>query len=156
MQTSLGIVIYRPTDGSSNSPYDRAWVITHGHFRLLRHVYGTIFYSTSSRHLPFESLKIVWRLIYFLVLFLNLYILFLKCLRGDFCHYWHLIHWYIGTRTLNGMHLLLHSKNVTMASRETTLIMTYRLNGPTWCIPMSYKAQTHHVHWKPADHSDQG
>jgi len=35
----------------------RPWVI--GHFRSLRHVYGTIFHSTSSRHLPFESLKIV-------------------------------------------------------------------------------------------------
>jgi len=38
------------------------WVI--GHFRSLRHVYGTIFHSTSSLHLPFESLKIVWRLMY--------------------------------------------------------------------------------------------
>jgi len=45
--------------------------------------------STSSRHLHFEFLKIVWRLIYFLLLFLNLYILFVKCLRGDFCHFWH-------------------------------------------------------------------
>jgi hypothetical protein len=35
----------------------RPWVI--GHFRSLRHVYGTIFHSTSSGHLPFESLKIV-------------------------------------------------------------------------------------------------
>jgi len=35
----------------------RPWVI--GHFRSLRHVYGTIFHSMSSRHLPFESLKIV-------------------------------------------------------------------------------------------------
>jgi len=61
----------------------RPWVI--GHFRSLRHVYGTIFHvSTSSRHLPLESLKIVWRLIYFLLFFLNLYIPFVKCLRGDF------------------------------------------------------------------------
>jgi len=65
----------------------RPWVI--GHFRSLRHVYGTIFHSPSSRHLPFESLKIVWRLIYFLLLFLNLYILFVKCPWGDFHHFWH-------------------------------------------------------------------
>jgi len=35
----------------------RPWVIDH--FRSLCHVYGTIFHSTSSRHLPFESSKIV-------------------------------------------------------------------------------------------------
>jgi len=35
-------------------------------------------HSTSLRHLPFESLKIFGRLIYFLFLFLNLYILFCK------------------------------------------------------------------------------
>jgi len=35
----------------------RPWVI--GHFRSLCYVYGTIFHSTSLRHLPFESLKIV-------------------------------------------------------------------------------------------------
>jgi len=61
----------------------RTRLTTVGHFRSLRHVYGTIFHSTSSRHLPIESLKIVWRLIYFLLLLLNLYILFVKCLRGD-------------------------------------------------------------------------
>jgi len=33
----------------------RPWVISH--FRSLRHVYGTLFHSTSSRHLPFESFK---------------------------------------------------------------------------------------------------
>jgi len=30
-----------------------------GHFRSLRHAYGTIIHSTLSRHLPLESLKIV-------------------------------------------------------------------------------------------------
>jgi len=52
----------------------RPWVI--GHFRSLRHVYEAIFHNTLSRHLPFECLKIVWRLIYFLLLFLNLYFIF--------------------------------------------------------------------------------
>jgi len=45
-------------------------------------VYGTIFDSTSSRQLPFESLKIVSRLIFFF--FLSLIFFFAKCLRGDF------------------------------------------------------------------------
>jgi len=43
-------------------------------FRSLRHVNGAILHSTSSHHLPFESLKIFWSLIYLLLLFLNLYI----------------------------------------------------------------------------------
>jgi len=81
------------------------------YFRSLHHVYGTIFHSTSSRNLPFESLNIVWRLICFLPLFLNLYILFVKCLRGDFCHFWHFnryLYIYILHLSYSNLHCSLH------------------------------------------------
>jgi len=52
----------------------RPWVISH--FRLLHHVYGIIFYSTSSCHLPFKSLKIVW----FLFFFFSLISIFFFCI----------------------------------------------------------------------------
>jgi len=85
MQTSLGFVIY--TCRSSNSPYDRGWSVISG--RCATYVYGTIFHSTSSRHLPFESLKIDCRLIHFVLLFLNLYILFCEVPVRWFCHFGH-------------------------------------------------------------------